>query len=304
MFPLTALLNHSCANNIQRKTVQTQQGVKMSVKASRSIKKGEEIFNSYIDILEPTFVRQYLLYETKNMNCRCARCLDPTDFGLNGNTIICPFCKESSCLPVYSTDITLETGELVAKVWQCTACTKSIPQEKVSQLLQWVYNKQKNLLKSQSNDRIAKFEKFLTDTEKKICGSNMLLIRLKYNLLALYGRLPGYTQQEMRESDWKRKIELCEQILEVLKVLEPGMTVRKGRILHELYLPLAMYAQNLSKNNKTKAEGKKLYQKSIITLNLVIKIFSGEDAGSWEFQMVSNLQENAKDLKNVIQGLK
>ena len=28
MFPLTALLNHSCANNIQRKTVQTQQGKK------------------------------------------------------------------------------------------------------------------------------------------------------------------------------------------------------------------------------------------------------------------------------------
>ena len=42
----------------------------MRVVASRPIKKGAQIFNSYIDILDPVQVRRKHLEETKNMICR------------------------------------------------------------------------------------------------------------------------------------------------------------------------------------------------------------------------------------------
>ena len=52
----------------------------------------------------------------------------------------------------------------------------------------------------------------------------------------------------MTEATWIRKKQICEEILETLKVLEPGLTVRKARLMYELHLPLIMMAQvNLNK---------------------------------------------------------
>ena len=52
----------------------------------------------------------------------------------------------------------------------------------------------------------------------------------------------------MTEATWIRKKQICQEILETLKVLEPGLTVRKARLMYELHLPLIMLAQvNLNK---------------------------------------------------------
>ena len=42
--------------------------------------------------------------------------------------------------------------------------------------------------------------------------------RLRYNLVGLYGRQPGYSQEEMTEALWERKRELCEDVMVTLKV--------------------------------------------------------------------------------------
>ena len=43
---------------------------RMRVVAARSIKEGEQIYNSYIDILDPVQVRRSHLALTKHMDCR------------------------------------------------------------------------------------------------------------------------------------------------------------------------------------------------------------------------------------------
>ena len=43
--------------------------------------------------------------------------------------------------------------------------------------------------------------------------------RLRYNLVGLYGRQPGYSQEEMTEALWERKRELCEDVMVTLKVM-------------------------------------------------------------------------------------
>ena len=56
----------------------------------------------------------------------------------------------------------------------------------------------------------------------------------------------------MTENTWLRKKQLCEEILDTLKVLEPGLTVRKARLMYELHLPIIMLAQISLNKNKNK----------------------------------------------------
>jgi len=294
MFPLTALANQSCFTNIFRTTTTTETGVQITVRASRKINKGEQVYNSYIDIIQPCTMRRSLLKQTKLMFCRCTRCLDPLDMGLNGNSVVCPFCRKPSCIP--------SPGD-TPSTWQCEACAKTVPSEKVSAMLIAIGEKQTDLLSSNQPDKIQRFEKFLTDYSKKLSPSNMILVRVEYNLIGLYGRYPGYTQQEMTEKQWLRKIELCEKILAVLKVLEPAMTVRKGRILYELYHPLAMMGELMLQHGRDKKSTKKFFQRSLITLNLVIQIFLKEDVSSWEHRTALSLDQNRVQLQQIIKQL-
>lgn len=71
-------MNHSCVPNI-RYTYDHQQI--MTCRASKPIKKGEQIFNSYTKVLWGTNQRRMHLYYSKNFLCKCERCVDPTEFG-------------------------------------------------------------------------------------------------------------------------------------------------------------------------------------------------------------------------------
>ncbi|XP_023336775.1 protein msta isoform X2 [Eurytemora carolleeae] len=295
VFPLAALMNHSCWPNIFRSSMETDKGAVMTVSASRKIQKGEEIFNSYIDILQPTILRSILLKQTKQFQCRCVRCEDDLDLGLNGNAVICPFCVKGTCLP--SSTVQCST----VQTWACTSCSKTIPIKKMEEMIIWIDEKLKKVLSSSPQTKISKLEKFITEYSKKLGGQNMVIIRAKYNLIGMYGRLPGFTQQEMTEAAWRRKIVLCEEILQVLKVLEPGLTTRKGRIMFELYLPLAMVGQLIL--NKDKSTAKKMLQRSLVTLKLVIQILGREPAGTWEYRTANDSQQNVEQLQELINSL-
>ena len=75
MFPLTAMMNHSCQPSISRSITVTgtreSPEFRMRVVAAKSLIEGEQIYNSYIDILDPVQVRRSHLALTKHMDCRC-----------------------------------------------------------------------------------------------------------------------------------------------------------------------------------------------------------------------------------------
>merc|ERR1711879_374735 len=98
--------------------------------------------------------------------------------------------------------------------------------------------------------------------------------------------------------------ELCEEILDTLKVLEPGMTVRVARIMFELHLPLLMLAQiSLNKHKPDKATVKKQFHKGLVMLKLALKVFEAEPDGSWERLMVQESQGTLTQVKEIIQEL-
>ncbi|KAF0690412.1 Aste57867_18144 [Aphanomyces stellatus] len=74
LFPLAALLNHSCAPNC----IWAHGGDgRMEVRTTRFVPAGDELCFSYIDTHVPRVSRQATLRATKHFDCRCRRCADP-----------------------------------------------------------------------------------------------------------------------------------------------------------------------------------------------------------------------------------
>ncbi|KAG7483489.1 N-lysine methyltransferase SMYD2-A-like [Solea senegalensis] len=70
VFPDVALMNHSCSPNV----IVTYKGTVAEVRAVQEINPGEEIFNSYIDLLYPTEDRKERLLESYFFVCQCTEC--------------------------------------------------------------------------------------------------------------------------------------------------------------------------------------------------------------------------------------
>ena len=71
-YPTTALLNHSCAPNC----VLTYDGNRVEVRTLCEVAAGTELCHSYVELCQPTAVRQRVLAEGYGFVCRCARCVD------------------------------------------------------------------------------------------------------------------------------------------------------------------------------------------------------------------------------------
>ena len=72
LYPLAALINHSCNDNaVVRFDLPAQS---MTISALRPITSGEQIFVSYIDITYPYYIRQARLKERYFFTCRCTKC--------------------------------------------------------------------------------------------------------------------------------------------------------------------------------------------------------------------------------------
>ena len=70
-YPTTALLNHSCAPNC----VLTYTGNRVEVRTLCEVAAGTELCHSYVELCQPTAVRQRVLAEGYGFACTCARCV-------------------------------------------------------------------------------------------------------------------------------------------------------------------------------------------------------------------------------------
>ncbi|XP_008308104.1 N-lysine methyltransferase SMYD2-A-like [Cynoglossus semilaevis] len=70
VFPDVALMNHSCSPNV----IVTYKGTVAEVRAVTEINPGEEVFNSYIDLLYPTEDRRERLLDSYFFTCQCTEC--------------------------------------------------------------------------------------------------------------------------------------------------------------------------------------------------------------------------------------
>lgn len=121
---MAALMNHSCVPNT-RYTYDSRKV--MTCKASKPIKKGEQIFISYTKLLWGTNQRRMHLYYSKNFLCKCERCLDATEFGSHISSLKCinPSCGG---MMVATRPLTVNSPR------KCDTCSLSLDYFKVSKI--------------------------------------------------------------------------------------------------------------------------------------------------------------------------
>ena len=104
--------------------------------------------------------------------------------GAFGSAILCLKCK-GPVIPCID----------VEDSWKCDKCDFQMSTNAVDKLVFDIEAYQKELLTVPKMKKIDKIEKFIKKSLTKLDSRNLLITRLKYNLLALYGRERGFTSE-------------------------------------------------------------------------------------------------------------
>ena len=166
--------------------------------------------------------------------------------GTFGSALICQNCKESRKGDTTANDnkdgllmvIKQDSKETSAEnnsvssdaLWKCNTCSFTKTDEDVENLCFGIHAESEDLINSvPDQNSIKKFETFIKKYAGSILHTNhMLLTNLKYSLCGFYGRLPGYEMQEMSVAALTRKKQICDETLQVLNRIDPGISPRRG----------------------------------------------------------------------------
>lgn len=94
LYTVAAAINHSCDPNCYQ-TFDLFSAATLSIRASRNIKKGEEISIAYIDIGKSKSTRHRELSSLYGFYCTCTRCSSHSDGGYLCSTLNCGGCYEA-----------------------------------------------------------------------------------------------------------------------------------------------------------------------------------------------------------------
>ena len=235
LYQIASIPNHDCVANTVHQFASLDEGFRMFVKACRDIKKGEEITHSYVDAQEPLLIRQELLNLGKFFHCLCERCSDPTELGTYCSALKCPTCKE----PVIS-----QNPKDLKADWACIKCKRIFAHLKVSNVTAAIKEKGEQLEHSKDKPEvdIPVHEAFLKKYSPILHPKHVLLIKVKYALAKMYGRMKGYEADKLSNEQLLRKQALCEEVLTVLDKIMPGQSRMRGVMLYEMHLPCVMIA--------------------------------------------------------------
>jgi len=248
--PIFSVLNHSCVNN----TVDTQtlEG-SLLVRATMVIRQGEEIFTQYRGPTQGNVQRRKDLLDYWKFCCTCIRCNDPTELGTMTSGVKCAHCG-GTVLPI-SADMDSQ--------WRCLECYLHQP---AAGVLATVDRLQCRLELMVHTANPEEWEDLLTEFQTELHENHFLCMNVKRVLISMYGAREGYLLQQLPRKLIERKIELCNNYLDIFSRLEPGYRQWKGEVLEELIGALTVSTnQDMENNNITKIHYIKRI-KEIITL--------------------------------------
>jgi hypothetical protein len=153
------------------------------------------------------------LKETKFFDCCCPRCCDPTELGSHLSSLACPRCS--------GRNYTVPEDPLnPASFWKCQGekCGNRIGSDQVNQLLACLQRKADEL----NYDDFQGLEIFIETWSSLLHPNHSLLFGIKYYLCNFYGNAPGFLLKEMSWRFLTRKMKLCEELLNIARILEPG----------------------------------------------------------------------------------
>ncbi|XP_037044408.1 SET domain-containing protein SmydA-8-like [Bradysia coprophila] len=223
LYPLAAFLNHCCVPNARHYF--NKDGL-MTIKAAVSIEKGEEITLTYTDFFWPTSLRWKYLTMTKNFECACTRCSDPTELGSNLSFLKCinTECCGNSCGPQNPLDS--ETR------WTCWDCKETISMQQAN-AVRWKVKSLVNEVLGQSPEEIVQFIE--NELIHLVPVRNYITLDMKFHVVSFFGRIDDLRWQDLTDEQLHYKAKYCNDLISTLDQLTCGDSQKKALILYELY---------------------------------------------------------------------
>ncbi|EAT38341.1 AAEL009757-PA [Aedes aegypti] len=280
LYPKTALMMHSCMPN----TLLSVDGYSnVRVFTSAPVKMGEILNISYTRSLFGTYDRQTHLRKGKYFICSCRRCKDPTELGTHLSSIRCSECDDGLC-SFYPDE----------PRWECNKCHKLLKREYVNEIL------------CAARDDIMACPLEVRDLERVISKHSKILNPHHSLVLEAKQTLMGELKAICMSTDptavpkpvLRRKFELCEEILPILRTLEPGLSRLVGIAMYEYHAALV----ELSRRNfdTTEIKSHELLDNLIKAegeLKLAINMLLFEHNSTPEGQLVKRAMRELKELR-------
>lgn len=176
LYPVSALLNHSCVPNTTHLFDKNQ---RMIVKTTAFIPKGSEILTSYTSLFWATAARRHHLWTTKHFYCNCQRCKDPKEFGscLGGLKCVNPTICEGVMFPIDPLDHNTK--------WVCDLCEFKVTRKTIS-IIQSALGSMLSTTNMVNPNEIIKLLK--ERIHRVVPLSNQIVAELKCRVVWLLGR--------------------------------------------------------------------------------------------------------------------
>ena len=226
LYPVYPLMNSYCYCNTMY-NIHPDTKV-MEVRAKVNIKRGEEITTRYVvpSMEQPTRLEH--ISKSWGFICSCARCQSPSELGTMFSGVRCGGCDHGHCLPSVS-------GVLGCD-WTCDNCDTRSGEEVILASLarsraimgQWT-----------SGEDVNMGEKILTQMMQLLHPNHSLCVQIKTKLVGSYDLVKDRSVEQL-----DRQLELAEQVLDVMDVIDPGLTPRRGALLKHV-LDVKMQKANL-----------------------------------------------------------
>ncbi len=297
-FALSSMLSNECTPTTFRCIAGHHDGFRHDIRARRDIAKGEGITLCYEESMLPNLIRKERLLKGKKFECRCRRCLDPTELGSHGSALLCRECQA----PMEQTSESESGTERNFKCTGCNGTSKKFAQ--VRELFLKLRAETDDLLNDPERNNIASYEQFLQDNSSILHPNNLLMVRVRYRLCGMYGRQPGYQVSDLSPVLVERKLRLCEQVLHVLDRIDPGVSVKRGMVLYEMHLPVIMLGQlRLNVNVHSRATAGREMRRGLAALEKAVDLLQYEPEGnSFERQVFRGARESLQPLRQFVEA--
>ncbi|ODM87075.1 Protein msta, isoform A [Orchesella cincta] len=208
----TSLFSHSCASNANW-AIGCSPDFQMQVRTTVDIKQGEMISVPYT-YDHMNFGTYGRVIRQQSFNCKCNRCLDPTELGTYNSVIKCYKCQQGLVLPLNPVDVKSE--------WKCKHCLSVFPGDLVMLFVEALADEVENC------DSVEDLETFILMHRDKTLHPNHWVLNLASNSILSQ---QAHCLHTLSREQLERFLWHCYYVLEILNVLAPGSSLFRGNVL-------------------------------------------------------------------------
>ncbi|KAL2721330.1 SET domain-containing protein SmydA-8-like isoform X1 [Vespula maculifrons] len=225
-----SLIAHDCRANTH---ITVDDHFQLTVYASLPINENDIIYFNYTSSLLGSAERREHLREGKYFECECSVCKDPYELGSHLSSIRCPRCKDGYVGA--QNPLKAKPYERDSK-WQCDKCRKMYG----GYLIRATLNITRALIDDYDGSNVKDLEFLIKKLTLSFHPNHYLLLALKQKLLAAYRKQVAGPNPQKKII--QKMLDLCKEVLQVLELVEPGISRLKGIMLYEMHLPLVLLA--------------------------------------------------------------